>query len=60
MSSNNHVCLCVCGDAELNIKPEIIKQVVACRVEQSNKGKIAFRHKYLKLCNVLQNCENWN
>lgn len=59
---NNHVCLCVCGNAEQNIKPDglLIKQVVLCSVEQSNRGKIAFRQMYLNLLNVLQHCENWS
>lgn len=55
-------CLFVCGNAEQNIKPDglLIKQVVLCSVEQSNRGKIAFRQMYLNLLNVLQHCENWS
>lgn len=59
---NNHVCLCA-GMLNWTLGSTaglLIKQGVLCSVEQSNKGKIAFSQKYLKLSNVLQHCENWS
>lgn len=61
---NNHVCLCV-GTLNWTLSPTadlLIKRAALCSDEQSNKGKIAFRQKYLNLFNVLceKHCENWS
>lgn len=60
MALNNHVCLRV-ATLKWTLSPTadlLIRHRVVCSVEQSNKGKIASRQKYLNLFNVLQHCGN--